>query len=128
MKRQHRIAGILSTMLIACLFVPQMALAQQQNPSQPAQSPETAQQPQSQPTTAQPNAAPSTTAPANNQPATSADQDQQGQSSQQGTPAQNGTTINPSQAPLQPVQPVTTYPDASGTAQGQPSTTAPAAQ
>jgi hypothetical protein len=131
MKRQHRIAGILSTMLIAGLFFPSSVTAQQ-NPSQPAQQPETAQQPQNQPTTnqpAQPNtAAPSSTAPASNQPAT-ADQSQQQQPQQQTTPAQSGTSINPSQAPLQPVQPVTTYPDASGAQQGQPNTqTAPATQ
>jgi Herpesviridae large tegument protein deneddylase len=118
MKKQHRIAGIASTLLIAGLFLPQAVLAQQ-NPSQPAQPPETAQQPQTQDQqpAAQPNSAPASTAPAATQPAT--DQDQQ-QQSQQGRPAPGGTTVNPSQGPLQPVQPVTTYPDASGAQQQQP--------
>lgn len=119
MKRQHRIAGILSTLLIAGLFLPQAVVAQQ-NPSQPAQQPETSQQPQQNQSTAtqpaQPSAAPSTTA-----PTTAGDQSQQSQ--QQQTPSQSGTSINPSQAPLQPVQPVTTYPDASGANQEQPGTT-----
>ena len=125
MKKQHRIAGIVSTLLIAGLFLPQAVLAQQ-NPSQPAQPPETAQQPQNQDQqpTAQPNPAPSSTAPASTQPA-AGDQNQQSQP-QQKTPATNGTSVNPSQAPLQPVQPVTTYPDASGAQQQQSGATAPA--
>jgi cytoskeletal protein RodZ len=126
MKKQHRIAGIVSTLLIAGLFLPQAVMAQQ-NPSQPAQPPETAQQPQSQDqqTTAQPNPAPASTAPANNQPASAGDQNQQSQP-QQRPPATSGTTVNPSQAPLQPVQPVTTYPDASGAQQQPGATSAPA--
>src|SRR4029077_11682347 len=114
MKKQHRIASILSSTLIAGLFFSQTVLAQQNN-SQPQQPPETAQQPQ--PPAAQPQ-----TAPANTQPAAPASENQQ---TQPQPPNPSGTSVNPSQAPLQPV---TTYPDASGTQQQeQPSaTTAPA--
>ena len=118
MKKQHRIASILSSTLIAGLFFSQTALAQQNN-SQPQQPPETTQQPQQQ---NQAPAAQPQTAPANTQPAAPASADQQPQP-QQTNPS--GTSVNPSQAPLQPV---TTYPDASGAQQQeQPSaTTAPA--
>lgn len=124
MKNQHRIAKILSTTLTAGIFLSQSLFAQQSSNQQPAQqSTETTQQ--QAPTAAQPaqnqNAAP--TAPA----AQSQEQTQQNQSAQpqqqnQQQPVNpSGTTVNPSQAPLQPV---TTYPDASGAQQEQqPSTT-----
>ncbi|HMC32149.1 MAG TPA: hypothetical protein VKL99_15050 [Candidatus Angelobacter sp.] len=105
MKRQHRIAGIVSTILMAVSFFSQPLLGQQSNSQPPAQQPpETAQQPQQSNPPAQPNTAPaSTTAPSA--------QNQQGQPQQQ---APGSTTVNPSQAPLQPV---TTYPNASDTQQ-----------
>lgn len=124
MKSQHRIAKILSTTLTAGIFLSQSLFAQQSSNQQPAQqSTETTQQ--QAPAAAQPaqnqNAAP--TAPA----AQSQEQTQQNQSAQpqqqnQQQPVNpSGTTVNPSQAPLQPV---TTYPDASGAQQEQqPSTT-----
>lgn len=124
MKNQHRIAKILSTTLTAGIFLSQSLFAQQSSNQQPAQqSTETTQQ--QAPAAAQPaqnqNAAP--TAPA----AQSQEQTQQNQSAQpqqqnQQQPVNpSGTTVNPSQAPLQPV---TTYPDASGAQQEQqPSTT-----
>lgn len=119
MKKQHRIARILSTTLIAGLcFAP--ALMAQQNTNQASPPPETAQQPQTQnqPATTQApqaNTPPSATAPST---ATQEQQPQQGSNP-------TGTSVNPSQGPLQPV---TTYPDASGAQQEQqPSaTTAPA--
>ncbi len=151
MKIQRQITSILSTMLIAGMFLTPPLRAQQSTSQPPAQQPpETEQQPQqqNQPTTAQPtqtNPAPANTqaAPGNTQPAAPSGQNQQGQSQQnqpqqaqpqQNQPQQNqtqqnpnpsGTTVNPSQAPLAPI---TTYPDASGTQQQQqPSaTTAPA--
>lgn len=124
MKNHHRIAKILSTTLTAGIFLSQSLFAQQSSNQQPAQqSTETTQQ--QAPAAAQPaqnqNAAP--TAPA----AQSQEQTQQNQSAQpqqqnQQQPVNpSGTTVNPSQAPLQPV---TTYPDASGAQQEQqPSTT-----
>lgn len=124
MKNQHRIAKILSTTLTAGIFLSQSLFAQQSSNQQPAQqSTETTQQ--QAPAAAQPaqnqNATP--TAPA----AQSQEQTQQNQSAQpqqqnQQQPVNpSGTTVNPSQAPLQPV---TTYPDASGAQQEQqPSTT-----
>jgi len=114
MKNQHRIAKILSTTLTAGIFLSQSLFAQQSSNQQPAQqSTETTQQP-AQPATAQPaqnqNATPA---------ATAAQPQQQNQQQQPVNPS--GTTVNPSQAPLQPV---TTYPDASGAQQEQqPSTT-----
>ncbi|HEU4414929.1 MAG TPA: hypothetical protein VFT65_09130 [Candidatus Angelobacter sp.] len=115
MKKQSRILKILSTTLIACVWFSQSMVAQQgSNPASPQQQPETAQQPaQSNMPASQP-ASPAA-APAN--------------SSAQSQPQQNnnpgGTSVNPSQGPLQPV---TTYPDASGAQQQeQPAaTTAPA--
>src|SRR5579859_133883 len=117
MKRQHPIAAIVSTMLMAVSFFSQSALAQQSGSQSTAQQPpETAQQPQSNQTApAQPNAAPGATTPANAQPA----QPQQTQPQ----PGSSGTTVNPSQAPLQPV---TTYPNANDTQQ-QPSNQSAAA-
>ena len=90
---QQRFTKILSTMLIAGLCItPEMLSAQQQN----SQSPANSQQP------------------ANTQGATDASsQNQQQPASQQN----RGTTIDPSQGPLQPV---TTYPDASQQQQTEP--------
>jgi hypothetical protein len=126
MKRQHRITSILSTILMAGPFLSQPLPAQQQSSSQPPaqQAPEAAQQPQQQ---NQPAAAPSNAATPDNAqpPATPAAQEPQAQPQQ--NPGAGGTSVNPSQGPLQPVQPVTTYPDAAGAQQEQPGTaTAPA--
>ena len=145
MKIQRQITSILSTMLIAGMFLTLPLRAQQSNSQPPAQqSPDPAQQPQQQnpPSTAQPAqtnpapanapAEPNTPAdpnapaqPGNTQPAAPAGQTQQNQTQQnQPQQTQPGTSVNPSQAPLAPV---TTYPDASGTQQQQqPSTTTPA--
>ena len=127
---QYRITRILSTLLLAGLCSAPLLRAQQTNPATPQQAPETSQQPQ-QPTTTQPaQASPTQTSPTqpgttqttpaptvaptqNTQPAAPANQNQP----QQPSPAPSGTTVNPSQAPLNPV---TTYPDASDTQQ-QPS-------
>jgi len=117
---QHRIMSILSTLLVAALCSAPQLRAQQSNPSTAQQPPETAQQPQ-QPTNTQPaqpaptdQAQPATQQPSQNTPPA-------GQSQPQ--PANQGTTVNPSQAPLQPV---TTYPDAGGAQQEQTSPNAPA--
>jgi len=127
---QYRITRILSTLLLAGVCSAPLLRAQQTNPATPQQAPETSQQPQ-QPTTTQPaQASPTQTSPTqpgttqttpaptvaptqNTQPAAPATQTQP----QQPSPAPSGTTVNPSQAPLNPV---TTYPDASDTQQ-QPS-------
>jgi len=129
MKNQHRIAKILSTTLTAGIFLSQSLFAQQSSNQQPAQqSTETTQQqaqPATQPATAQPaqnqNATPAATA-AQSQEQTQQNQSAQPQQQNQQQPVNpSGTTVNPSQAPLQPV---TTYPDASGAQQEQqPSTT-----
>ena len=110
---QHRIMSILSTLLVAALCSAPPLSAQQSNPS-------TAQQPP-QPTNTQPaqpaptdQAQPAAQQPSQNTPPA-------GQSQPQ--PANQGTTVNPSQAPLQPV---TTYPDAGGAQQEQTSPNAPA--
>jgi len=100
---QHRIMSILSTLLVAAV-----CSAQQSNPSTAQQPPETSSQQPQQPANTQPaNTQPAQ--PAQTQPATQ----QPSQPASQGT-ANQGTTVNPSQAPLQPV---TTYPDASDTQQ-----------
>jgi hypothetical protein len=122
---QHRIMSILSTLLVAALCSAPQLSAQQSNPSTAQQPPETAQQPQ-QPTNTQPtNTQPAQPAPTDQaQPATqqpSQNTPPAGQSQPQ--PAHQGTTVNPSQAPLQPV---TTYPDAGGAQQEQTSPNAPA--
>jgi hypothetical protein len=123
---QYRITRILSTLLIAGLCSAPLLRAQQTNPATPQQAPETSQQPQ-QPATTQPaptdQAQPSNVpapapapaaAPAQNtQPAAPANQNQPQQQ-----PVSPGTSVNPSQAPLAPV---TTYPDAAGAQQEQPS-------
>src|SRR5947209_5477244 len=89
---EQRFTKILSTMLIAGLCItPELAGAQQTGQPSSPQSQATGQQ---QPTSTQ-------AAPDNNNP-----QEQQQQSPQQ----TRGTTIDPAQGPLQPV---TTYPDAS---------------
>jgi len=105
--------SILSTLLVAALCSAPPLSAQQSNPS-------TAQQPP-QPTNTQPaqpaptdQAQPAAQQPSQNTPPA-------GQSQPQ--PANQGTTVNPSQAPLQPV---TTYPDAGGAQQEQTSPNAPA--
>ncbi|HET8890510.1 MAG TPA: hypothetical protein VFQ41_16525 [Candidatus Angelobacter sp.] len=106
---QHRIMSILSTLLVAAACSAPQLRAQQSNPStaQQAQQPantQPAQTDQAQPATQSP-------APAQNtQAAPPAGQSQ---------PANSGTAVNPSQAPLQPV---TTYPDAAGAQQEQQST------
>jgi DNA mismatch repair ATPase MutL len=105
---QHRIMSILSTLLVATVCSAPQLSAQQSNPSTAQQPPETSQQPQ-QPTNTQP--APAAAPAQNTEPAAPANQTQPQQ------PAPSGTTVNPSQAPLNPV---TTYPDASDTQQ-QPS-------
>ncbi len=128
---QHRISSILSTLLIAGLCSAPLLRAQQTNPTNPStaqQPPETSQQPQqpagTQPAQTDQSQPVNTPAPApapaqNTQPAAPAGQNQP-------QPASPGTSVNPSQAPLQPV---TTYPDASGAQQEQQSpNTAPAAQ
>ena len=135
---QYRITRILSTLLLAGLCSAPLLRAQQTNPATPQQAPETSQQPQqptttqpaqasptqtspTQPATTQPGTTQTTPAPAaapaqNTQPAAPANQNQPQQ------PAPSGTTVNPSQAPLNPV---TTYPDASDTQQpSQPSSNA----
>jgi hypothetical protein len=109
---QHRITSILSTLLLVGICSAPLLRAQQTNPStaqQPA-STQPAQTDQAQP--ANPSSAPAQ----NTQAAPSAGQNQSSQSTPQ-QPAAPGTSVNPSQAPLQPV---TTYPDASG-AQQEPS-------
>lgn len=94
---QQRFTKILSTMLIAGLCVtPEMLSAQQNSQAATPQSQSNGQQP-----------ANSQTAP-----------DANAQDQQQPAPQQNrGTTIDPSQGPLQPV---TTYPDASQQQQTEP--------
>jgi len=94
--------SILSTLLVAAICSAPQLSAQQSNPSTAQQPPESSQ-PQ-QPTNTQPAQPSQTNQP---QPATQ----QPSQPASQGT---TGTTVNPSQAPLQPV---TTYPDASDTQQ-----------
>jgi hypothetical protein len=121
MKRQHQIASIVSTILMAVSFFSQPLLGQQSTSQTPAQQPpETAQQPQSNQTApAQPGTAPSSAAPANPAPASPNDptqQQAQPQQTQTQQPGSSGTTVNPSQAPLQPV---TTYPNANETQQQQ---------
>jgi hypothetical protein len=116
MKIQRQITSILSTMLIASTFFRVPLLAQQSSPQPSAQQPpETAQQPQTQAQPSQPPAGtqsvPSTEQPPAPAPGSQANPQQ---------PANPGTSVNPSQAPLQPV---TTYPDATGTQQ-QPSSAA----
>ena len=125
MKIQRQITSILSTILIAAMSLSLPLQAQQSNPQPQAQQPQ--QQNQSSPSNTQP-------APANDQPAAPAAGDQTNPAQQPANqqpanqqPASPGTSVNPSQGPLQPVKPVTTYPDASGGQQSQPqSTTAPA--
>ena len=134
---QHRITRILRTLLIAGLCSAPLLRAQQTNPATPQQAPETSQQPQqpattqpaqsvptqaspTQPATTQPDTTQTTPAPAaapaqNTQPSVPTNQTQPQQ------PAPSGTTVNPSQAPLNPV---TTYPDASDQPQQQPSSNA----
>jgi hypothetical protein len=112
MNLQQISSKILSATLAAALCItPELWAQNSQSPSQSpaAQQPETAQQPQPSPGSTAP--AGTQTPPANPQPAAPANQ---GQTQQ--PPATSGTTVNPSQGPLQPV---TTYPDASGAQQTQ---------
>ena len=117
---QHRIMTILSTLLVAAVCSAPQLSAQQSNSSTAQQPTETSQQPQ-QPATTQPvqpaqtnQAQPATQQPAQNTPPAEHSQPQ---------PSNSGTTVNPSQAPLQPV---TTYPDAAGAQQEEPLTNTPA--
>ncbi|MGZ4870667.1 MAG: hypothetical protein ACXVK3_02150 [Candidatus Angelobacter sp.] len=119
---QHRITSILSTLLIAGMCSAPLLRAQQTSPTNPStaqQPPETSQQAPAQTNQAQPaNPQVSTQAPAQNtQAAPPAGQNQPQQPAGQQS-VNPGTSVNPSQAPLQPV---TTYPDAAGAEQGQPS-------
>jgi hypothetical protein len=113
MTAQHRITSILGTLLVGALCSAPYLRAQQSSPSTAQQPPQTSQQPaNAQPTqTDQPS--PSVPAPA---PAPNTQATQPTGQSQTQPPANSGTTVNPSQAPLQPV---TTYPDASGSQQEQ---------
>ena len=129
---QFRITRILSALLIAGLCSAPLLRAQQMNPATPQQAPETSQQPQQPATTQSAQAIPPATSdqaqPANDAPAAAPAQNTQpiapaNQNQQQ--PTSPGTSVNPSQAPLQPV---TTYPDASGTQQDQRSPNAAPAQ
>jgi hypothetical protein len=127
---QHRITSILSTLLLVGICSAPLLRAQQTNPSTAQPPPQTSQQPQ-QPASTQPAqtdqaqpANPSSAPAQNTQAAPSAGQNQSSQSIPQ-QPATPGTGVNPSQAPLQPV---TTYPDAAGTAQEQQSPNAAPAQ
>jgi hypothetical protein len=105
---QHRITSILSTLLLVGICSAPLLRAQQTNPS-------TTQQPAS--TQPAQTDQPANPAPAQNtQAAPTTGQNQSSQSIPQ-QPATPGSSVNPSQAPLQPV---TTYPDASG-AQQEPS-------
>jgi len=117
--------SILSTLLVAAVCSAPQLRAQQSNPATAQQPPETSQQPQ-QPATTQPTqttqtnqAQPATQSPA--QPQNTQAAPPAGQSQPQ--PSNSGTSVNPSQAPLQPV---TTYPDAAGAQQEEPSPNAPA--
>jgi hypothetical protein len=127
MRIQRQITSILSTMLIAGMFltVPLRAQQSSQTPAQNLQ--QTQPQQPSQPDAAQPaqsTPAQQTTQPPASAPAVPAGQSQpQQQNQQQQTTPPSGTTVNPSQAPLAPV---TTYPDASGAQQQQQPGTATA--
>jgi len=105
MKRQNRIAKILSITLTATLLFSQSLAGQQSNTQTPAEQPQAVTQ-QPQPQSQRQDAA----TPANANAPANAQQSPQ-------TTAPSGTTINPSQGPLQPV---TTYPDASGQPQEEP--------
>jgi hypothetical protein len=99
MKRQYRIASIVSTILMMFWFASEPLLAQQSNNQPPAQQ---------QPSQTAPTA--NTAAPVN------AQSQSQVQPAPQQQPGTSGTTVNPSQGPLQPV---TTYPNANDTQQQQ---------
>ena len=115
---QHRIMSILSTLLVAAACSAPQLHAQQSNPSTAQQPPETSQQQPANTQPAQTDQAQSPAQPQNAQAAPPAGQ------SQPQAPS-SGTSVNPSQAPLQPV---TTYPDAAGAQQEQQSTQAAPAQ
>jgi hypothetical protein len=129
MKIQRQIMSILSTILIVGMALSLPLQAQQSSPQPQAQAPaqqpqDAAPQSQSQPP---PSATPATTqtAPDTNQPSAPATGNQANPPQQPANqqPAGSGTNVNPSQGPLQPVKPVTTYPDASGAQQAEPSAT-----
>jgi hypothetical protein len=142
MKSQHRISRILSTTLTASLFLAPSLFGQQNNAQQNSAQPNNGQPNTVQPSPGQASAQQNpditlleqtqlvATQPVQN-PASATAQQAQPQQSQPAQPQlqtrpqqpvnPSGTTVNPSQAPLQPI---TTYPDASGTQQ--PSTNAPA--
>jgi len=113
MTLKRQITSIVSTLLVAGLCSMPKLHAQQQSNAPATQQPTEAQQP------ANPQPIPASPLPGNTQATPSSEQPQT-----QPKPNQSGTTVNPSQAPLQPV---TTYPDATGAQQQeQPSTTQPA--
>lgn len=127
---QHRIMSILSTLLVAAACSAPQLRAQQSNPSTAQQPSQTSQQPQ-QPANTQPaqtdQAQPTQTDQAQpaTQPSAQPQNTQAAPPAGQSQPANQGTTVNPSQAPLTPV---TTYPDAAGAQQEQPSPDANPAQ
>lgn len=123
--QQRIMMSVLSPLLMAGICsMPELHAQQNSAPAQ--QPPVTAQQP------ANPQPASANSLPGNVQAAPSSEQNP-GQNTSQNPPQQqnqpqpmpnpSGTTVNPSQAPLQPV---TTYPDAGGAQQEQPSSTQPA--
>jgi hypothetical protein len=128
MKIQRQIMSILSTILIVGMALSLPLQAQQSSPQPQAQSP--AQQPQEAVPQSQSQPAPSSTTPATTQTAPDTNQPSAPTTGNQANPPQqpanqqpagSGTSVNPSQGPLQPVKPVTTYPDASGAQQAEPS-------
>jgi hypothetical protein len=110
MRIQHRTASFVSLALVFALCVPAelwpQSAAQVGAPSQPAQSSPATTQPQTAPAAPQTSPSP-------------------GQAQPKPQPSPQGATVNPSQPPLQPV---TTYPDASGTQQQLPNAPQPKTQ
>jgi hypothetical protein len=106
MKSQRKFTSILSTMLIAGMSLGQSLQAQQSSPQPSSTQPTQTQQ--------------TTTAPAAAQPVSATDQSAAPATSNQNSPQQPGSNVNPSQGPLKPV---TTYPDAAGEQQAQPQST-----
>jgi cytoskeletal protein RodZ len=102
MRIQHGISKLLALALAFGLGLTPEMFAQQQTQSPTSQAPSSQQTPQAVPPAA--SEPPASTTPAQTQPA---------------KPSPNGSTIDPSQGPLQPV---TTYPDASGGLQQEQST------
>jgi cytoskeletal protein RodZ len=109
MRAQHFVSSLLSLVLVVTLGASSEVWAQSTPQTSPAQP--------------EPKTTPQQTAPVRPQPSPAA-----GQPSATGQqPPQGGATVNPSQPPLQPVQPVTTYPDAQGNQQ-QPNAPQPKTQ